>query len=57
LKTSLIGYVIAGAFLSQEDLEFFYYEVGLVASLDAVVREEIKKLRSTEEADLAASPA
>ena len=57
LKTSLIGYVIAGAFLSQEDLEFFYYEVGLVASLDAVVRAEIKKLRSTEEADLAASPA
>lgn len=49
LRTSLIGYVIAGAFLSQEDLEFFYYEVGILASLDACVRLELKKQREKNE--------
>ena len=49
LKTSMIGYVIAGAFLSQEDLEFFYYEVGLIACLDAAIRLAIRKRREEEE--------
>jgi putative inorganic carbon (hco3(-)) transporter len=49
LRTSLIAYVISGAFLSMEDLEFFYYEVGLAASLDLAVRAAIRKKKREEE--------
>lgn len=49
LKTSLIAYIVSGAFLSMEDLEFFYYEVGLTASLDLAVRAALRKKKREEE--------
>jgi probable O-glycosylation ligase (exosortase A-associated) len=49
LKTSHIGYVIAGAFLSMEDCELFYYELGLLASLDVCVQRRLKIQKEAEE--------
>ena len=48
LKTSLIAYVVAGAFLSMEDFEFWYYEIALTAALDRAVRAEIARRKATE---------
>ena len=50
LRSSHIGYVICGAFLSMEDLEFFYYELGMTAVLVYVVRDAVRKKREAEEA-------
>ena len=51
LRTSLLAYVICGFFLSMEDLEFFYYEVGLAAALDLAVRKEVALKKEQEEAE------
>lgn len=50
LKTSLIAYAVSGFFLSMEDLEFFYYELGLTAALSLAVRAELAKRKAEEEA-------
>jgi probable O-glycosylation ligase (exosortase A-associated) len=49
LKTSLIAYTITGFFLSMEDLEFFYYELGLTAALDLAVRAELARIKAEED--------
>jgi probable O-glycosylation ligase (exosortase A-associated) len=41
LRTSHVGYVVCGTFLSMEDLEFFYYEIGLTAALALIVGERV----------------
>ena len=48
IKTSLVAYIVSGAFLSMEDLEFFYYEVGLASAIVLAVNAEIKKRREEE---------
>lgn len=49
LKSSLIAYIVCGAFLSMEDLEFWYYELGLTACLVHVVDSELSRRREREE--------
>lgn len=50
LKTSLIAYVVTGFFLSMEDLEFFYYEIGLTAALSLAIKAELARRKVEEEA-------
>jgi len=45
LRSSHIAYVIAGMFLSQEDFEFFYFELGILAALDVVVTKRVAERR------------
>lgn len=49
LRTSLLAYVVSGFFLSMEDLEFFYYEVGLTACLHLAVQKELRQRAQEQE--------
>ena len=40
LKASWIGYALCGAFLSQEDMDFFYHLVAITSRYTVFIREK-----------------
>ncbi len=46
LRGSVIGYVIAGAFLSQENLEFWYFDIALTSCLAVLVRKRVAEKKA-----------